>query len=266
LRETCRKDPAQLRAAAGPAFTDARPRPAGSQDTPRASLPAIAASCTLPTMPCDGTTGTSGTAAMCNPSRAGEDSHPRIMRGCPCPVAHDGASVQPFYGTVIIIRVIYNDINFVVEMSDKVGVPPTSPPYRQGGGTPPEKLLVGGRYPPPPYPSMSNLNLIAHQNIQAAREYRRSIRFPLLPGNGKHAVRAKAKGGRYPPTSPHAGRGGGTPSGKQGDGSGMEWLTRDGMGIGKPREKQSECNQYKKYKNLISETKNPNTSRVPWIT
>lgn len=45
--------------------------------------------------------------------------YPRYMRGSPCPVGRDGASVQSFYGTVIIIRVIYYDINFVVEMSDK---------------------------------------------------------------------------------------------------------------------------------------------------
>lgn len=34
----------------------------------------------------------------------------------------DGGGVQLFYGTVIILRMIYYDINFVVEMSDNGGL------------------------------------------------------------------------------------------------------------------------------------------------
>ena len=108
-RETCCKGPARLRRADGPAFTDASPQTAGLTDTPRVSAPAIAAQCStsFPTMPWDGTTGTSGTAALEILSREPGAVIPVLCGGVRVPGARDGASVQSFYGTVIILRMIY---------------------------------------------------------------------------------------------------------------------------------------------------------------
>lgn len=77
----------------------------------------------LPTMPMGGTTGTLCTAAMEILSGfQGRRSSPRCMRGFrPGPVARDGASVQSFYGTVIILRMIYLYIYFVVENTTTTG-------------------------------------------------------------------------------------------------------------------------------------------------
>jgi len=67
----------------------------------------------------DGTTGTSGTAAMDILSRVPQDGYPRLLRGFSFPVSRDGASVQFYISTVIRLGKIYQNINFVVELSDR---------------------------------------------------------------------------------------------------------------------------------------------------
>jgi hypothetical protein len=67
-------------------------------------------------MPWEGTTGTSGTAAMDILSRvSGPVIVPVFWGMCSCPVTRDGASVQFYIGTVIeYFRKIFQNINFVV--------------------------------------------------------------------------------------------------------------------------------------------------------
>jgi len=67
---------------------------------------------------------------------------PRLLRGCPCPGARDGASVQFYISTVIEDhRKICRNINFVVEMSDS-GVYPGFAAFLTAG-----IVIPGGRSP-----------------------------------------------------------------------------------------------------------------------
>jgi len=116
---------------AGPAFTDASPRFAGTPEFFRASTPATAAQCSttfqawsksrwlfasLTSYEIRDSHNALG-CTVCTLVTAAPRS--RSRRGCWAPCSRDGGGVQLFYGTVIILRMIYCDINFVVELSDK---------------------------------------------------------------------------------------------------------------------------------------------------
>jgi len=88
-------------------------------DTPRASAPAIAAQCSTTFPQCRWMVRQVPCALpqwrSCHGCRGG---YPRLLRGWPCPGARDGASVQFYISTVIRSGKIYQNVNFVVELSD----------------------------------------------------------------------------------------------------------------------------------------------------